>query len=134
LLRSAHDCSDGGLAVALAECVMSDPAGMTGADIDLSAWDSLPLRAVLFGETQGRIVVSSGDADRLLEIAANNSIPARKIGTVGTKSDGLAIRTHGRLLKMGTEVLAEAYQNAIPDIMDAAPQNAAIDDTEGVMA
>ncbi len=55
---------------------------MLGADIDLGAWDSLPLRAVLFGEAQGRVIVSSGQADRVLEIAARNGVPARVIGMV----------------------------------------------------
>jgi phosphoribosylformylglycinamidine synthase len=112
---------------------MSNPARMTGAEIDLTAWDSLPLRAVLFGEAQGRVVVSSGECDRLLDIAAKHSVPARIIGTVTSQSDGLAIRVGQRVINIGTDQLAEAYHTAIPRIMDASPQSAAIDETEGVM-
>jgi phosphoribosylformylglycinamidine synthase len=133
VVASAHDCSDGGLAIALAECLMSNPARMTGAEIDLTAWDSLPLRAVLFGEAQGRVIVSSGECDRLLDIAAKHSVPARIIGTVTSQSDGLAIRVGQRVINIGTDQLAEAYHTAIPRIMDASPQSAAIDETEGVM-
>jgi phosphoribosylformylglycinamidine synthase len=134
VVASAHDCSDGGLGVAIAECVMSNPKEMIGADVDLSAWDSLPLRAVLFGEAQGRVVVSSGEAERVLQIAASNGVPARRIGTVTTLDSGVSILTHGKTVKMGTEQLAEAYHTAIPRIMDTAPQSAAIEATEGVKA
>jgi phosphoribosylformylglycinamidine synthase subunit PurL len=132
VIASAHDCSDGGLAIAVAECIMADRSSMLGADIDLGAWDSLPLRAVLFGEAQGRIVVSSGAPDRVLDIAAQNGVPARVIGTVTEQSEGLTIRTGGKVLKIGTEQAAAAYHEAIPRIMDAAPQSAAIEETEGV--
>jgi phosphoribosylformylglycinamidine synthase len=134
LVSSAHDCSDGGLGIALAECLMADPNVMLGADVDLSAWDSLPLRAVLFGEAQGRVVVSTGAPEGILEIAARRSVPARRIGSVRPLADGLVIRTGNALLKTGTEVLAEAYHTAIPRIMDAAPQAAAAHAIEGVVA
>jgi phosphoribosylformylglycinamidine synthase len=134
VIASAHDCSDGGLAIAMAECIMSDPDRMVGAEVDLTAWDSLPLRAVLFGEAQGRIIVSSGEADRVLQIAASNSVPARKIGTVVSLAKGLTIRVRKQVIQMGTEQLGEAYHTAISRIMDAAPQSAAIEETEGVVA
>jgi phosphoribosylformylglycinamidine synthase len=56
-VKSAHDCSEGGLAVALAECCMSNGDAMVGAEIDLRKFAGR-LDAVLFGETQSRIVVS----------------------------------------------------------------------------
>src|SRR5919202_20793 len=58
-VRSAHDCSDGGLAVAIAECVIVPRGRGIGAEVDLSPWSGLPLRALLFGEAQGRVVVST---------------------------------------------------------------------------
>ena len=128
VVASAHDCSDGGLAVAIAECVMANPDGMVGADIDLTDWDTLPLRAVLFGEAQGRIIVSSGEPERILQIAAANGVPARKIGTVTPLAAGLTIRTHGKSVSAGTEMLAEAYHTAIPRIMNTTPQSVATDD------
>lgn len=130
VIASAHDCSDGGLAVAIAECVMANPDCIAGADVDLTTWDALPLRAVLFGEAQGRVIVSSGDAERVLQIAAANGVPARKLGTVSASADGVAMRARGTTLQIGTEVLAEAYHNAIARIMETAPNGAAIDDTK----
>ncbi len=130
VIASAHDCSDGGLAVAIAECVMANPECMVGAHVDLTTWDTLPLRAVLFGEAQGRVVVSSGEAERVLKIAAANGVPARKLGTVSALADGVAMRARGVTLQIGTEVLAEAYHNAIPRIMETAPSGAAMDDTK----
>jgi phosphoribosylformylglycinamidine synthase len=59
LVRSAHDCSDGGLAVALAECCIMNRELERGATVDLSSWSNLPERSVLFGEAQGRVVVTT---------------------------------------------------------------------------
>ena len=56
-VKSAHDCSEGGLAVALAECCMTNGDAMVGANIDLGALGKR-LDAVLFGETQSRVIVS----------------------------------------------------------------------------
>src|SRR5207249_9480898 len=53
LVKSAHDCSEGGLAVALAECCFN-PERLFGADIALNAGDT-PAAAVLFNECQSRI-------------------------------------------------------------------------------
>jgi phosphoribosylformylglycinamidine synthase II len=77
LLKSAHDLSDGGLAVAVAESAI---LGRVGAALDL------PVDAgELFGEGQSRAVVSCApaDADAVLEAAARAGVPARRIGVVG---------------------------------------------------
>ena len=65
-VRSAHDCSDGGLYVALAECCIGDKRTPVGADVDLSAYGDVSLRALLFGEAQGRIVLSSSRPARVM--------------------------------------------------------------------
>ncbi|HEX9485325.1 MAG TPA: phosphoribosylformylglycinamidine synthase subunit PurL, partial [Gemmatimonadaceae bacterium] len=115
-VRSAHDTADGGLAVALAECVMMDRSRATGAEVDLGKWSSLPLRALLFGEAQGRVVVSTPDPQAVLSTAARHGVPASTIGTV--KSSGsLDIRIGDRRLKASVPSLAEAYHEAIPRIM-----------------
>src|SRR5262245_7011495 len=56
LVKSAHDCSEGGLAVALAECCFN-PERLFGAEIVLNAGD-MPAATVLFNESQSRIVIS----------------------------------------------------------------------------
>ena len=82
-VASAHDCSDGGLAVALAECCMMDRGARHGATIDLGAWRDLSTRALLFGEAQARVVLSTDRPDTVLAIAKRHGVPARVIGTVG---------------------------------------------------
>jgi phosphoribosylformylglycinamidine synthase len=114
---SAHDCSDGGLAVALAECAMGNADAPTGADVDLTAWQGLPLRALLFGEAQGRIVLSTSSADAAVAIAARHSVPARVIGRVTEASAGFAVRVGDHRFEAPIARLATAYHDAIPSIM-----------------
>jgi phosphoribosylformylglycinamidine synthase subunit PurL len=84
MIQSAHDCSDGGLAVALAECCISAPDIRRGAVVKLSL-DALRLDALLFGESQSRVVLSVKPemVDRVLNRAGEFGIPAVKVGTVG---------------------------------------------------
>jgi phosphoribosylformylglycinamidine synthase len=84
-VASAHDCSDGGLAVALAECCVMDEDAPRGASVDLTRWSALPLRALFFGEGQGRVIVSTPDPAAVLAIAAARctSRGDRKVGEVG---------------------------------------------------
>ena len=117
LVRSAHDASDGGLAVALAECTMLDRERLLGAEVDLTPWSSLPLRALLFGEAHGRVVVSTPDAAAVVRIASDRGVPAREIGTVRADSGLLEITIGSRQLIAPVERLAAAYHDAIPTIM-----------------
>jgi phosphoribosylformylglycinamidine synthase len=83
LLRSAHDCSDGGLAVAVAECCFSSLGrDAIGAEIDLKA-NGISSDALLFAETPSRIVISfaSENLDKVRELAGDT--PFEIIGTVG---------------------------------------------------
>ena len=84
IVQSAHDCSDGGLAVALVESCISGPAERRGAVVRLSL-DALRRDALLFGESQSRVVLSVKPelADRVLKLAGDAAVPATKIGTVG---------------------------------------------------
>jgi phosphoribosylformylglycinamidine synthase len=79
LLKSAHDCSRGGLAVALAKCCI---AGDIGLDAGRMHYDGR-LDAALFGETPSRIVVSTGERVALESLAAAHNVPALRIGRVG---------------------------------------------------
>ena len=84
LVQSAHDCSDGGLAVALAECCVSGPRAARGAVVKLGL-GSLRRDALLFGESQSRIILSTRPnvVETLLSRAGEAGVPAAKIGTVG---------------------------------------------------
>ena len=87
LLRSAQDCSEGGLAVALAECCF-DTDGI-GADVDIpldvEGGRPLALEATLFGESAARVIVSADPAaaDELVRRATAAGVPARAIGETG---------------------------------------------------
>ena len=82
--QSAHDCSDGGLAVAVSESCLSHPAEPQGAVLRLTL-HGLRRDAVLFGESQSRAVVSvrPADLERTLTVARDLGVPAEAIGTVG---------------------------------------------------
>ncbi len=84
LVQSAHDCSDGGLAVALVECCVSNPTQQLGAVVRLTG-HTIRRDALLFGESQSRIVfsVKADTADKVLQTAQTMGVPAAKIGTVG---------------------------------------------------
>ncbi|MHB1224006.1 MAG: phosphoribosylformylglycinamidine synthase subunit PurL [Gemmatimonadaceae bacterium] len=126
-VTSAHDCSDGGLAVALAECAMADRQSTFGADVDLSEWSALPLRALLFGEAQGRVVISTADAAAVLAIAERHGVPARRIGTVTEHDTGLSVRVGDRQILAPIGELAAAYHEAIPTIMNRPAQVSAVE-------
>ncbi len=106
-VRSAHDCSDGGLAVALAECCFN-PTGSLGAKLDLSAAGSGRLDQILFSESQSRIIISisSESADAVLRLASENHVVAHRLGIVG--GDHLELALAGENLRWP---LAEIYND-----------------------
>ena len=116
-VRSAHDCSDGGLAVALAECCIIDRNRPLGAHIDLSLFADLPKRAALFGEAQGRVVVSTPDPAALREIALRHGVPATIIGHVASADDSLEIVVGDLRLSASLPWLDRLYYETIPAIM-----------------
>ena len=122
VVKSAHDCSEGGLAVAVAEsCISQQIARETprliGAQIDLSAFSDVRLDALLFGETQGRIVISVAafHAGKVLEQAKILGIPAMLLGAVGGST--LQIKTAKGESTWNTEELHDAWWNAIARAM-----------------
>jgi phosphoribosylformylglycinamidine synthase len=83
LILSAHDVSQGGLAVALAECCFTGPA-LLGADVRLEG--RMRPDALLFGEAPGRVVAAAPEAEPLLAAAREEGVPARVVGrTVGAQ-------------------------------------------------
>ena len=83
ILRSAHDISDGGLAVALAECCIGGPEKPLG--VRVQTHEMIRADALLFSESQSRIIVSLKEEDmgRLQEIGARHNVPVQAIGVVG---------------------------------------------------
>jgi phosphoribosylformylglycinamidine synthase subunit PurL len=117
VVRSAHDCSDGGLAVALAECCIIDRGRPLGARIDLSDFDQLPMRAILFGEAQGRVIISTPDPAALREIALRHGVTSTVIGEVASADDPLEIVLRKQRITASLPWLDRLYYETIPDIM-----------------
>ncbi len=122
LVKSAHDCSEGGLAVALAECCISQkPARNTpktiGAAIDLRAFEGHRLDALFFGETQSRIIISTAKskARRVLGQAQKMGVPAARLGVVGGTK--LSFDYRGGSCEMETASLHETWWGAIARAM-----------------
>ena len=116
-VRSAHDVSDGGLAVCLAEsCVFSG----LGADVSLPATDAR-LDAVLFGEAQSRVVLSVApeSVEAVERLATDAGARATRIGTVGGAA--LAVAVGGAdVVRASVESLRQPYETAIPRAMGEA--------------
>ncbi len=113
LLASAHDCSEGGLSVAIAESALS---GGIGVRVDFSP--ELAPAALLFSEEPSRIVVSCAASalDALRAIAARKGAPLSVLGEVG----GDRIDWTG-LLSVPLERLAKAYEATLPRIAGDVP-------------
>jgi phosphoribosylformylglycinamidine synthase subunit PurL len=122
LLNSAHDVSDGGLATALAESAVGNGEAALGVSVELE--DSLPSVALLFGEAQGRIIVScTGDScDELFKTAQGHGVPCREIGSVTAASEGFDITTRDSHITVQVDTLTDVHYQTIPRIMEAAAQ------------
>ena len=124
LIKSAHDCSEGGLAVALAESCISrqiarETPRLIGAQIDLTAASAAAIRldALLFGETQSRVVISVApmDAVKVVERARILGVSAVKLGTTG--GGNLVITRGDTACKWAVAQLHDLWWNAIARAM-----------------
>ncbi|HET6893186.1 MAG TPA: phosphoribosylformylglycinamidine synthase subunit PurL [Pyrinomonadaceae bacterium] len=119
LLQSAHDCADGGLAVALAECCFSSlnrPA--IGAEVDLDG--SLPATTMLFSESPSRIIISleRNSQKAIEEIAARAHCPFTVLGSVGGAH--LQVRVNGNeAINAKVEGLELAWRNSLSEKLQA---------------
>lgn len=110
-VRSAHDVSDGGIAVALAECCVLDLRNPLGTVVDFPKGESDTLISHLFGEAPGRVVVSvQPDKCVTLELmAALCDVPCRRLGVVG--GSYFVWKEH---FAVPVTELESAYYHAIP--------------------
>jgi len=120
--KSAHDCSEGGLAVCLAESCIAQQTGretprLIGATVDLSEVKDTRLDALLFGETQNRVVITCKplDATKVIERAKLMGVPAARIGTVG--GDALTVKTPSGEFTAPVAELHDAWWNSIARAM-----------------
>ena len=124
VISSAHDVSDGGIAVALAECCIANLDVQYGADVDLSGIADIASRSAFFGETQARYILSSNAPEAVERIMNQRGVPIRRIGRVTDAAKGLTIRFGDSLIQSDISAIASAWHDAIPTIM-AAPARAA---------
>ena len=119
LLRSAHDCSDGGLAVALAECCFSSlNREAFGADIDITGDYDVATR--LFSESPSRIIISFDESalGDIEEIVAAASCPMTLLGNVG--SDRLRIESDGdEVIQIDVSELENAWRSSLKEKLQA---------------
>ena len=128
LVCSAHDLSDGGLAVAAAECCMASGAGAaSGASSPLGAHLEIPagiarLDRLLFGEGGARILVSVAPAHTAAwqealdaaNAAAPGSVPAQCLGVVEDAPELTISQAGSRLLQLPVAQMSERFEQAIP--------------------
>jgi phosphoribosylformylglycinamidine synthase subunit PurL len=119
LLVSAHDCTDGGFAVALAEsCFSSLGKDAIGAGVDLEG--TLHTTALLFSESPSRIIISfePNSADSIRQIAESNNAPLAVLGKVG--GNELKISVEGtQVLSAAVADLESTWRNALSKSLKA---------------
>ena len=117
LLQSAHDCSEGGLAVAIAESCVSG-AFQTGAQVVLPM-SGERADVALFNESQSRVIVSvtAGNVAAVLALLSWRGVPARRLGTVGGSELALEVGAARYAWPVGE--LRHAWHDSLADLMAA---------------
>ena len=131
LVSSAHDCSEGGLTAALAESCISNPDRMIGAVIDIYPHtNSNPSYfqlvcgyrkdALLFGESQSRIILSCGkeSVSKIQNIAGKNKAPSQVIGKTGGKNLSV-LEGKKKLINLPLEKLSKEWTGALRRQVDS---------------
>jgi len=117
-VKSAHDCSEGGLAVALAECCFNpeDREGRLGARIEIKETEELTPTGLLFSESQSRVIITvkPEGLEKVKEIASTHQVPVNVIGEV-TDQGRLVINNY---LNLSVKEMKRVWQEAIPSLME----------------
>jgi phosphoribosylformylglycinamidine synthase II len=119
LLRSAHDCADGGLLVAAAEAALGGPyaAHGLGASLDLTGYaPGVPAEGLLYGEDGARAIATVAPAavESLLRLCERHGVPAFRAGRVESPSGALELRTAAETFTWSVKTLRKTYFEAIP--------------------
>lgn len=112
IIKSAHDCAEGGLAVALAECCLTSPKSL-GVNINLK--EKIRADALLFGESPSRIILSLKEKDlgKFKKIAKKNKAKFTVIGKV----DGNKLKINN-LIDLRVQKMKRVYEESIPRMME----------------
>jgi len=119
LFRSAHDCSHGGLGVALAEVAMGGPyqGHGYGLDVDLTTHHApLTTHQLLFSESHGRAVITCSPerVGAVQALAGELGVPLFRAGTVGPKEGVFRIALRDGQIEESVSRLRDVYFSAIP--------------------
>ena len=119
LLRSAHDCSEGGLLVAIAEAAIGGAYAEQGlgAECDLSSYaPGVTADSVLYGEDGARAIISCApeSVNRLAGLCREEGVPAFQAGTIGRPSGDLRMTIGDETLTWSVPALRKIYFEAIP--------------------
>lgn len=107
-VSAVHDCSDGGLLVALGEMAVQSGIGAS-----IAIPEGLAANAYLFGEDQARYVITTNNADATLSAALDAAVPAERIGRTGggdVEVDGLGA--------LAVSVLEKIHEDWLPNLME----------------
>lgn len=117
IINSAHDCSEGGLAVTLVESSITNINKMLGAEIKLDGLKNNDIRMdeILYGEAPSRIVVSlnKNNLSALEKIAKKHSVPYHVLGNVGGKKFTVQYKEK-TMIDLPLAKLSDTWRNAIP--------------------
>jgi len=115
IVSSSHDCSDGGLAVALAECCVTAPEHRRGATLEIPG--EIRPDALLFGESASRIVLSvpPDQVERLRAFAREHGVPCAVLGAVG--GDHLALRGRRFNLLLSVDAMYWAWSTGLSRLL-----------------
>jgi len=109
-VKTAHDCSEGGIAVALAEMCIG---GRIGAEVDIDGTGTGDVWGRLWGESLGRIIVAVPEANESDFLALMKGHPTTILGTVTDASDLIITDGEDHLLKSDVERMAEAWKGTL---------------------
>lgn len=117
LLHSAHDCSDGGLVATLLECAVMDETRRVGFTATLAAQgSSFAMQESLFGEAQGRVIVSVAESavTAVKARAREKNLACQTLGATNRSEDGVLISLNGKnVFSASMETLSVLYAGAL---------------------
>jgi phosphoribosylformylglycinamidine synthase len=119
LVRSSHDCSDGGLGVALAEVAMGGAYAETGFGLEIDLTPHSAPRSpheVLFSESHSRAVLTCAPdrAPAVIALAQELGVPVARVGTVRARGGALRLKLREASVDVPVDRLREVYFTAIP--------------------
>jgi len=118
LFRSAHDCSDGGAAVALVEAAIGADGGPRGISARLKA--ACASGSALFGESQNRVVLSADPAnvEAIVDLCDVHGLPWQQLGSVGPTGGRWRLSTESVTIDLPIDELQATFERALPRRME----------------